>query len=87
MTAGLNREMPFRISDGGGRLVEPFSPSALLFMQEWLAVRRKGQDFLQNMMGEMCQGRRLDKPDAREDDGEVDMMGVGLLEHEGEDSE
>ena len=38
---------------------KPFSPNALLFMQEWLAVRRKGQDFSQTMMGEVCRGRRV----------------------------
>ena len=35
----------------------PFSDNALLFMQEWLAVRRKGQDFSQTMMGDICSGR------------------------------
>ena len=46
-------------------LAKPFSPNALLFMQEWLAVRRKGQDFSQTMMGEICRGRRVvqDDPD------------------------
>ena len=38
---------------------EPFSDSALLFMQEWLAVRRKGQDFSQTMMGDVCRGRGI----------------------------
>ena len=41
---------------GTGRR-KPFSDNALLFMQEWLAVRRKGQDFSQTMMGEICRGR------------------------------
>ncbi|KAL8690761.1 MAG: hypothetical protein Q9218_003865 [Villophora microphyllina] len=57
--ADLDKEMPFPVDDGGP--TEPFSPSPLLFMQDWLAVRRKGQDFSQTMMGELCQGRRLDK--------------------------
>lgn len=38
---------------------EPFSNNPLLFMQEWLAVRRKGQDFSQSMVGELICGRRL----------------------------
>ena len=38
----------------------PFSPAPLLFMQEWLAIRRQGQDFSQTMMGELCRGRRLE---------------------------
>lgn len=39
----------------------PFSENPLLFMQEWLAVRRKGQDFSQSMMGELIRGRRLER--------------------------
>ncbi|KAI4253663.1 MAG: hypothetical protein L6R42_007489, partial [Xanthoria sp. 1 TBL-2021] len=64
-TADLDREMPFSKSDDEDKPIEAFSPSPLLFTQEWLAVRRKGQDFSQTMMGELCQGRRLDKPEAR----------------------
>ena len=63
-TADLDREMPF--GDEGEWARQPFSPFPLLFMQEWLAVRRKGQDFSQTMMGEICRGRKLDKPDAKE---------------------
>lgn len=39
----------------------PFSPNALAFMQEWLAVRNKGKDFSRTMMGEICSGRRIVK--------------------------
>ena len=53
----LDREMPFAVDV----YPEPFSPNPLPFMQDWLAVRRKGQDFSQTMMGEICQGRRVDK--------------------------
>ena len=46
----------------GGEIKEeirqPFSPQPLVFMQEWLAIRRRGQDFSQTMMGELCRGRR-----------------------------
>ena len=42
---------------------KPFSDNALLFMQEWLAVRRKGQDFSQTMMGEICRGRGIVRED------------------------
>ena len=87
-TADLDTEMPFAVlEDGeegfGGR--GQSSPNPLLFMQEWLAVRRKGQDFSQTMMGEMCRGRRLDVPEEassteveeqEEEDGAVeDEMG------------
>lgn len=51
---------------------EPFSPEPLLFMQEWLAIRRKGQDFSQTMMGKLCQGRRLERDDVVEQDVEVE---------------
>ncbi|KAL8960978.1 MAG: hypothetical protein Q9193_002402, partial [Seirophora villosa] len=50
-SADLDREMPFGNQKDRG-MGEAFSPSPLLFMQEWLAVRRKGQDFEQTMMGE-----------------------------------
>ncbi|KAG8525228.1 uncharacterized protein KY384_008872 [Bacidia gigantensis] len=39
---------------------EAFSPKPREFMQEWLALRRKGQDFSQTMMGLLCRGRLLD---------------------------
>ncbi|KAL9002774.1 MAG: hypothetical protein Q9188_004316 [Gyalolechia gomerana] len=61
----LDKEMPFSTTDDDGP-AGSFSPSPLAFMQDWLAVRRKGQDFSQTMMGEICQGRRLDKLEARE---------------------
>lgn len=38
----------------------PFCRDPLLFMQEWLAVRRKGQDFSQSMVGQLVRGRRLE---------------------------
>jgi hypothetical protein len=38
---------------------EPYSKSGLVFWQEWLSLRRKGQDFTQTMMGEIVRGRRL----------------------------
>ena len=64
----LWQELPFDDAPKGHREPEPFSPSPLLFMQEWLAVRRKGQDFSQTMMGELCRGRRLEiEQEARSD--------------------
>ncbi|PBP24232.1 hypothetical protein BUE80_DR004858 [Diplocarpon rosae] len=36
-----------------------FARKPLSFMQEWLAVRRKGQDFSETPMGYICQGRQL----------------------------
>ena len=44
----------------------PFSKKPLLFMQEWLAIRRKGQDFSQSMIGELIRGRRLERSDVAE---------------------
>ena len=41
--------------------LEPFCSNPLLFIQEWLAIRRKGQDFSQTMMGEICRGRKLER--------------------------
>lgn len=39
----LDTEMPFAEEEQKAMLQEPFSPSPLVFLQEWLAVRRKGQ--------------------------------------------
>ena len=38
----------------------PFSPHPLLFMQELLTLRRKGQDISQSPMGFLCRGRKLE---------------------------
>lgn len=50
---------------------EPFSTDPLVFMQEWLAIRRRGQDFSQTMMGDLCRGRRIDshEPGPVDDEG------------------
>lgn len=39
--------------------LEPFTERPLMFMQEWLTTRRKGQDFALTPMGYLCQGKRL----------------------------
>jgi hypothetical protein len=36
-----------------------FTRKPLAFLQEWLALRRKGQDFSQTPMGFVCQGKPL----------------------------
>ena len=36
-----------------------FTRKPLSFLQEWLAVRRKGQDFAHTPMGHICQGKPL----------------------------
>jgi len=38
----------------------PFTSHPLIFMQEWLAICRKGQDVSQTPMGFLCRGRKLD---------------------------
>ena len=38
-----------------------FGGKAIGFLMEWLAVRRKGQDFTQTPMGFLCQGRKMGK--------------------------
>jgi len=42
-----------------GRKSETFSAEPLTFLQKWLAVRRKGQDFTHTPMGYVCQGKAL----------------------------
>lgn len=56
----LWHELPFDEDSKVDKKQEPFSSVPLVFMQEWLAIRRKGQDFSQTMMGDLCRGRRLD---------------------------
>ncbi|KAL2063392.1 hypothetical protein VTL71DRAFT_5197 [Oculimacula yallundae] len=36
-----------------------FTRKPLAFLQEWLAIRRKGQDFTETPMGYICQGKQL----------------------------
>ena len=62
----------------------PFSKNALLFLQEWLAVRRKGQDFSQSMVGLLVRGRRLEEGTGEEGTGEVGEEGG---DEAGEDEE
>lgn len=64
----LWRELPYEETVAEQQKQEPFSPNALLFMQAWLAIRRKGQDFSTTMMGEVCRGRRLE----REETGKIE---------------
>ena len=71
--ATLGLPLPSSVSDQDPTICkqEPFSPSPLLFMQEWLAIRRKGQDFSQTMMGQLCRGRRLEQEDALDESQEL----------------
>ncbi|KAI9858561.1 MAG: hypothetical protein M1813_007366 [Trichoglossum hirsutum] len=39
--------------------IRSFTKRPLSFLQEWLAVRRKGQDFVHTPMGYVCHGRQL----------------------------
>ncbi|KAK4693768.1 hypothetical protein P7C71_g3690, partial [Lecanoromycetidae sp. Uapishka_2] len=64
----LWRELPYEETTKEEQKPEAFSPNALVFMQEWLAIRRKGQDFSQTMMGEILRGRKLE----REETGKVE---------------
>ena len=66
---GLSQEP----SSSEERKIEPFSPSPLPFMQEWLAIRRKGQDFSRTMMGELCRGRRVKREDTVEQVSEAEQ--------------
>ncbi|KAF2135526.1 uncharacterized protein K452DRAFT_303485 [Aplosporella prunicola CBS 121167] len=44
---------------GGHGSPQSFTEKPLTFLQEWLAVRRKGQDFTHTPMGHVCQGKSL----------------------------
>ena len=39
--------------------VQSLTTKPLAFLQEWLAMRRKGQDFMHTPMGYVCQGKSL----------------------------
>ena len=54
----------------------PFCRDPLLFMQEWLAVRRKGQDFSQSMVGQLVRGRRLEEVDGGGEEEEEEKVGL-----------
>lgn len=59
--------------DMRARHAQSFTTKPLSFLQEWLAVRRKGQDFAHTPMGYVCQGKPLTASHPfftrREDDG------------------
>lgn len=59
-------ELPFGDAQQETKKQEPFFTNPLLFMQEWLAIRRKGQDFSQSMVGELIRGRRLERDGLKE---------------------
>ena len=42
-----------------GKYTKVFAKRPLMFLQEWLALRRKGQDFSHTPMGHLCQGKPL----------------------------
>lgn len=43
----------------GALQAQHFIPKPLTFLHEWLAVRRRGQDFVHTPMGYVCQGKAL----------------------------
>ncbi|MCJ1463509.1 hypothetical protein MMC07_002117 [Pseudocyphellaria aurata] len=46
-------------TETGSQQARCFTKRPLSFLQEWLAVRRKGQDFTHTPMGHVCQGKPL----------------------------
>jgi hypothetical protein len=74
-----------------------FARKPLTFMHEWLALRRKGQDFASTPMGHVCQGKPLRsdhpffrKPETREaDTTQIRRVGApkGIEEDEDVDEE
>ena len=57
---GIDSEDNSRVGDGSRELEKKtFSEKPLAFLQEWLAVRRKGQDFTYTPKGYICQGKIL----------------------------
>lgn len=72
-----------------------FTDRPLIFMQEWLTIRRKGQDFALTPMGYICQGKRLAEDGSflienaagdeieEQNDSESDSMSVTEKERQG----
>lgn len=46
-------------ADTKSKPLQSFTSKPLTFLHEWLAVRRKGQDFAHTPMGHVCQGKPL----------------------------
>ncbi|KAJ9667427.1 hypothetical protein H2201_002295 [Coniosporium apollinis] len=46
-------------TDAAAGQMQSFTNKPLSFLQEWLAVRRKGQEFVHTPMGYVCQGKSL----------------------------
>ena len=70
---------------------ESFTDRPLRFMQQWLTIRRKGQDFALSPMGYICQGKRLaedgsflidkgadEETEQEDDDGSEDTDGINV---------
>lgn len=49
-----------------------FTDQPLMFMQQWLTMRRKGQDFALSPMGHICQGKRLAEDGSFLEDGTME---------------
>ncbi|KAF3491028.1 uncharacterized protein GIQ15_00545 [Arthroderma uncinatum] len=52
------------VEDNMGVDKQSFTAKPLSFLQEWLAIRRKGQDFNNTPMGYVCQGKMLNESNA-----------------------
>ncbi|KAI9782401.1 MAG: hypothetical protein M1816_001899 [Peltula sp. TS41687] len=48
---------PSATDTAAARSTQIFTTKSLMFLQEWLAIRRKGQDFTHTPMGYVCQGK------------------------------
>ena len=57
---------------------QTFTAKPLAFLQDWLAVRRKGQDFTHTPMGWVCQGKKLAANHPFFSDGSPDISGAAV---------
>ena len=81
------------VEETPGKELKVFARKPLTFMHEWLALRRKGQDFSSTPMGHMCQGKPLKsdhpffmKPLTREIDT-AQVRGLGAVKGSQEDDD
>lgn len=47
------------IDEGGAAPIPGFTKKPLTFLQEWLSLKRKGQDFVHTPIGYVCQAKSL----------------------------
>ena len=85
---GLDCEASNAVAEQKPKIAQRFTTRPLTFLQEWLSIRRRGQDFAHSPMGYIAQGKPLqgNHPFFHEGDLEPLNMGPGGSHPKKEDS-